>query len=162
MKSNPMRFICRPEKADPHNAIEHDFKRFIAFGLWVCHQQLMGPGSDNLAATPKDVHQLRKNFLDTVEEGLTYLPEMLAEEGEFVFFPGEEDCGGPMVASKDKPEETIDFQWVFECLNRKNGPALQFILCWGDLEDYEVWLAVDATKDVSHVKLVLKRARALI
>lgn len=162
MKSNPLGYFCAPNATDPHYAIEYDFERFVAFGLFACYQHLLGPGSDALNATNEDVKWLRHNFLNAVENAAVACRSMSAEKGDVVYFAGDHDCSGPRVPLKGEENEALDFQWIFERLDKggEEPACLLFILTWSESDDFAIWLAVDTLEDTDNVRQVLEKARA--
>lgn len=71
---NPMGFYCPPNGTDPSYASEHDFERFIAFGLLRCVSDLSEQGfSDHALVNDEHRRELREAFLAVVEGTLQFL-----------------------------------------------------------------------------------------
>ena len=147
---NPMGFSCAPNACGPDVAIEHDFRRFVAFGLLACHDHLLGNGSEALDAKPEDVSRLRKHFLDELRIALDNIPHILADAGDTnsVSYQGDHDGGSPVIPLKHKGScEDLVFCWRFERLDLGDHPCLLFVMSWGEPDDFAIWLSLDAVFD---------------
>lgn len=73
VKRNPMGFHCPPNGTDPCYASEHDFRRFIAFGLLRCYADLEPQCfSEHEKVDDDTVRELRDAFLNVVEGTLQF------------------------------------------------------------------------------------------
>lgn len=70
---NPLGFHCAPNATDPSYATEHDFGRFIAFGLSISH--FHQDDLEEYAFGRDEINGIRRQFLDTVENALTLRDE---------------------------------------------------------------------------------------
>lgn len=66
---NPLGFHCAPNATDPSYASEHDFGRFIAFGLYISHFDQND--LEDYAFGRSEINDIRRQFLDTVENAIT-------------------------------------------------------------------------------------------
>lgn len=170
---NPFGYHCAPNATDPHYATEHRLERFLGFGLFVCHEHLLGLGCENLIVDAEDVFWLRKDFLDTVELAAFVLPMLRAEaeeedgkyDGKYatitVPYEGDQAAGGFVVGLKGDPDG-LPVEWRFSRLDGDlldpAASVLMFELVIGD-DAFEVWLAASEL-DRPDVAAVIEEARA--
>ncbi len=166
MNPNPLKFHCAPNGTDPFYATEHDFERFVAFGLLASYNHLLGQGCEAFSATEEDVFWLRQNFLSEVENAILAVPDLLAEEGKEAYqkhscYYHGVNSEGVRIAMVDKTKwREIYFQWRFHRLDKEDEEpsVLLFALDWGE-DEFPIWLALDALDDKNKVAAVLAKAR---
>lgn len=143
---NPLGFHCPPNGTDPSYVAEHDFERFVAFGMLMSYEHLLGLGTEKLDADTFDVYWLRKNFLDTLEMAIGFLPAMKEEVGDHINYAGDQQENTVPVRFKDNNQsaDALDMGWRFERYDRDD--SLLFALSWGE-DDLAVWLREDALAD---------------
>ena len=173
VEMNPMGFYCPPNGTDPAYASEHDFERFIAYGLLRCHTDLNEQSfSDHELVDDEHRRSLREAFLAIVEGTLQFLWTGEFEVGQDNF---DRDMFGEGIAvnigNNDENPEEHETMWSWspfrideDCIIFDLDCVVMGMLRAGESlasDPTTIFLSMDAIQDRQKVHDVIFKAREL-
>jgi hypothetical protein len=166
---NPMGFYCAPNGTDPCYASEHDFERFIAFGMLQCVSNLSEQGfSDHALVDDEHRRELREAFLAVVEGTLQFFWTGDFEIGQENFDSDMfgDGCEVNIGNSEENPGEN-ETMWSWSPFAIHEDCIIFDLWCMvlngpgNDGDPTTLFLSMEAIQDRQLVRDVIRKAREI-